>query len=109
MKRLRVLHFILVLVVIISSVGPWRGTHTFVSVSVVLAQEAWLQEFNDLCAKTQETTILSSDDLKNLIARCDKLKPLIERLPETQKKVYLKRLQNCRDFYVFALESKSDK
>jgi uncharacterized coiled-coil protein SlyX len=80
-----------------------------VSAGVALAQEGWLQEFNDICAKTQETTTLSSDDLKNLIARCDTLKPLMEKLPETQRKVYLKRLQNCRDFYVFALESKSDK
>jgi uncharacterized coiled-coil protein SlyX len=109
MERLKILPFVLILVVVISSEGLWRGTHMPVSVGVALAQENWLQEFNDICAKTQETTILSSDDLKNLIARCDTLKPLIDKLPETQRKVYLKRLQNCRDFFVFALESKSDK
>jgi len=109
MKGPKVLPFALILAVVISSEGLWRGTHIPVSVGVALAQENWLQEFNDICAKTQETTILSSDDLKNLIARCDALKPLIDKLPETQKKVYLKRLQNCRDFFVFALESKDDK
>ena len=109
MGGLNVLHFVLILMVVMSSECPWRGTHLPVSGGVAFAQEGWLQEFNDICAKTQETTTLSSDDLKNLIARCDILKPLIEKLPETQRKVYLKRLQNCRDFFVFALESKSDK
>jgi len=109
MGGLKVLYFILILVVVISSEGLWRGTHAPVGAGVALAQEAWLQEFNDICSKTQETAILSSNELKNLVARCDTLKPLIDKLPETQKKVYLKRLQNCRDFFVFALESKSDK
>jgi len=74
--------------------------------SVVLAQEGWLKEFEDICAKTQDAMVLSTDELKGLIARCDALKPLMEKLPESQKKVYLKRLQVCRDLYVFVLESK---
>ncbi|HXX57476.1 MAG TPA: hypothetical protein VEI96_05705 [Thermodesulfovibrionales bacterium] len=109
MGELKIPHFVLILVAVVSSVGLMRGTPTPVSVGVAFAQEAWLQEFNDICAKTEETAMLSSDDLKNLVARCDALKPLIDKLPETQKKVYLKRLHSCRDFYVFALESKSDK
>jgi len=76
---------------------------------VASAEEDWLQEFNDVCAKTEDSMILSSNELRDLIARCDTLKPLVEKLPETQKKVYLKRLQSCRDLYVFTLESKSDK
>jgi hypothetical protein len=46
------------------------------------------------------------EELKDLIARCDTLKPLIEKLDESQRKVYLKRLSLCRDLLVFVLESK---
>jgi hypothetical protein len=49
---------------------------------------------------------LGVEELKNLIQRCDKLKPRIEALDESPRKVYLKRLQLCRDLYLFVLESK---
>lgn len=49
---------------------------------------------------------LTAEELKNLVARCDKLKPLIEKLDETEKKVFLKKLHNCKDMYLFVLESK---
>jgi len=49
------------------------------------------------------------DELKSLVGRCDALKPRIEKLEETQRKVYLKRLQMCRDLLAFVLESKTGK
>ena len=103
------LPFVLILVVLFSSENLWTGTLVLAQLGVASAEEDWLQEFNDVCAKTEDSMILSSNELRDLIARCDTLKPLVEKLPETQKKVYLKRLQSCRDLYVFTLESKSDK
>jgi hypothetical protein len=73
------------------------------------AQEDWKKEFEELCAGTQNSGELAADELKKLIDRCDKLKTRIEKLDETQRKVYLKRLQMCHDLYVFMLESKDKK
>jgi hypothetical protein len=50
--------------------------------------------------------IFSPDELRNLIARCDKLNPFVEKLDESHRKVFLKRLQLCRDLFFFVLESK---
>jgi uncharacterized protein CbrC (UPF0167 family) len=74
---------------------------------VVYAQEDWKAEFDDICAKTADSMSLSKAEIKDLIARCDKLKPRIEKLDESTAKVYLKRLQMCKDLYVFVLESGS--
>jgi len=49
---------------------------------------------------------LSREELQLLIARCEKLKPIIEGLEETRRKVYRKRLEMCRNLLVFVLESK---
>ena len=77
----------------------------FVS-SVQAAEEAWVQDFNDICAKTPDSMSLSREELQSLIARCEKLKPTIEGLEETRRKVYRKRLEMCKNLLVFVLESK---
>jgi len=82
---------------------------TFSWGGVVHAQDDWKNEFDDVCSRTQDAMIFSPDELRNLIARCDKLKPRIEKLDETQRKVFLKRLQLCRDLFLFVLESKEKK
>lgn len=70
------------------------------------AQEEWQTEFNAICSKSEEAMLLSEDELKGLINRSDKLRPVIEALDETYKKVYLKRLLKCRDLYKFVLDEK---
>ncbi|MGC2061417.1 MAG: hypothetical protein WA610_00450 [Thermodesulfovibrionales bacterium] len=76
---------------------------------VAYAQEEWRKEFDDICGKTQDAMIFNPEELKSLVTRCDKIRPLIEKLDETQRKVYLRRLQMCRDLFSFALESKEKK
>jgi len=67
----------------------------------------WKKEYEDICSKTSDAMALTEDELKTLIERCDRLKPVIEALDdESTKKVYLKRLQMCRDLYQFCLEQK---
>jgi hypothetical protein len=51
----------------------------------------------------------SPEELRKLVERCDKIKPLIEKLGETERKVYLRRLEMCRELFVFTLESKEKK
>ena len=77
--------------------------------AAVSARDDWKAEFEAICAGTQDSAAMTSDELKNLIDRCDKLRPRIEKLDETQRKVYLKRLQMCRDLYAFVLEYKEKK
>lgn len=74
-----------------------------------VAQDDWKTEFEDICSKTQDSMAFTSDELKSLVDRCDALKPRIEKLDETQRKVYLKRLQMCRDLLVFVMQSKPEK
>lgn len=69
-------------------------------------QENWQKEFDDVCSKTQDAMIFSQQELKSLVDRCDALEPQIAKLDETRKKVYLKRLQQCRGLYSYVLESK---
>lgn len=72
----------------------------------VFAEEAWKAEFEAICSQSNDSMSFSEDKLKELLGRCDKLKPVIEGLEASPRKVYLKRLQLCRDLYAFVLESK---
>jgi len=72
----------------------------------VYAEDDWKKEFEEICSRTDDAMSFSKEQLKDLIARCDKLKPTIGALDESTKKVYLRRLQMCRDFLAFVLESK---
>jgi len=109
MKNRRTFAFLLAVAIVIFSGGRWMENPVHAGLDPVFAQEDWKNEFEDVCSKTQDAMTLGSAELNDLIARCDKLKPLIERLDETQKKVYLKRLGMCRDLYVFVKESKEKK
>ncbi len=87
--------------------GDWN--RCFFQVGLAGAQEDWRKEFDDVCSKTQDAMVFTTDELRNLVSRCDKLKPQIEKLDESQRKVCLKRLRLCRDLYFFVLESREKK
>ena len=77
--------------------------------SAASAHDDWKMEFEDICSKSQDAMSFTLDELKGFVGRCDALKPRIEKLDESQKKVYLKRLQMCRDLLAYVIESKSGK
>jgi len=83
------------------------GLVPFSRTPIAVAQEDWKADFEDICAKTQDAMSLTREELRSLVDRCDRLRPRIEKIDESASKVYLKRLQMCRDLYVFALESKT--
>jgi hypothetical protein len=87
--------------------GDWNPGN--LQVGFAHAQEDWRKEFDDVCSKTQDAMVFTIDELKGLVGRCDKLKPQIEKLDESQRKVYLKRLRMCRDLYFYVLESREKK
>ena len=66
----------------------------------------WKKEFEDVCGKTQDAMALHIEELRSLVSRCDRLRPQIEKLDESQRKVYSRRLQVCRDLYQFVIESR---
>ena len=68
--------------------------------------EAWRTDFDAVCAQSNEAMTLSVNELQTLIEKCDRLQKVIETQEETVRKVYLKRLQLCKNLYVFVLESK---
>lgn len=116
MKNLRHAMIVGVLVSVavaaIGSAGVWQAPFSAeaaspaASSSVAPAREPWKGEFEDLCSKTDEAASLSAAELRELIARADRLKPRIESADETVRKVSLRRLQMCRDLYQYLLELK---
>ncbi len=70
------------------------------------ASDGWKKEFEEVCAKTQDAMALSTDELRALVELCDKLKPRVDALGESERKVYSKRLAACRNLYAYVLESR---
>ena len=70
------------------------------------AEDLCKRELMEICSKTDEAMSFSKDELKILLQRGEKLRPVIDALEETPRKVYLKRLQMCINLYSFVLESK---
>lgn len=70
------------------------------------AQDGWKAEYDEVCSKTDLAMTLSREELSALIDRCDKLRPKIELEEGSTRKVYLRRLQMCRDLYKYVLEAK---
>lgn len=68
--------------------------------------EPWKAEFDRVCGQTDNAAEMSLDALKKAIQECDALKPRIEALEATPRKVYLKRLQMCRNLFAYLLEGK---
>lgn len=87
------------------------GSHIAGNLSQAYAQQDWKQEFAATCSETSNAMTLSPAELKNYIARCDKLFLRIDELDGmeggSEKKVYAKRLKMCRDLYEFTLEHKN--
>jgi hypothetical protein len=97
--------------VIFLSWSPLPTEHRSFGPAVSLAEEGegWKAEFEAVCSKTDVAMALSPEELKGLIAGCDRLKPKIEAQEESTRKVYLRRLQMCRELYKYLLETKEAK
>jgi hypothetical protein len=72
----------------------------------VRGEEPWKTEFDETCSKTTNAMSLTLGELKELIGRCDRLQKIIETQDATVRKVYLKRLEMCKNLYVFMMDSK---
>jgi hypothetical protein len=88
--------------------GGWRALilATALAAGAARAGTGWRAEFDEICAKTQDAMALSVDELKGLIERCDKLLPEVEKLGDSERKVFVKRLLACKNLYAFVLETR---
>lgn len=78
----------------------------FISMPVAYGEDSWRTDFDTTCAKSNDAMALSMPELKKLIEQCDNLQKIIVTQDETVRKVFLKRLQLCKNLYVFVLEAK---
>jgi uncharacterized membrane protein len=77
-----------------------------ITLQAAYGEDVWKADFDAACAQSNEAMALSVTELKTLIEKCDRLQKIIETQDETVRKVYLKRLQLCKNLYVFVLETK---
>jgi len=71
-------------------------------------EEPWRADFDQTCAQTGEAMSLTVNELNLLIEKCAALQKAIETEEESVRKVYLKRLQMCRNLYAYVLEYKKN-
>ena len=76
--------------------------------AVAWCQEAWRDDFEATCAKTTEAMGLTVPELTRLLERCTALEKIIETQDESVRKVYLKRLQLCKNLYAYVLDYKKN-
>jgi len=69
-------------------------------------EDAWRTEFDLLCGQSENSMNMTAAELKGALGRCDALKEQIEKLEATPRKVFLKRLQMCRNLLEYMLESR---
>lgn len=74
---------------------------------IASADEEWKKEFETVCCQTDNAMSLSDQQLKEYIERCDRIKPAIEALEPSPRKVYLKRWKLCRELFQYVLDSRS--
>ncbi len=82
------------------------GTFT-IAPGPAFSAEAWQAAFEDICSKVDTSGSLSAKELSTLVERADKLAPEIQASSDPSKKVYLRRLKNCRAMYEFMIETKT--
>ena len=101
--------FLPVLFILISVFSGVLANPASLLKSAYAADESWKSEFDKVCGQTDNAADMSIEDLKKSLEKCDALKIRIEALEATPRKIYLKRLQMCRNLLQFMLETREKK
>lgn len=72
----------------------------------ISAEDNWRVEFDKTCSRTSQSSAMTINELQELVMSCDRVEKLLETQDETVRKVYLKRVQQCKKLYLFMLETK---
>lgn len=70
------------------------------------AEGSWEDEFALVSSKATMAMTLSIEELQGMVERCDSIRPSIEALEETPRKIYLKRLDKTKSLYLFVIETR---
>jgi len=62
--------------------------------------------FNELCSQTENAETFSVEEISTMITKCDSLKDKIIKSTHPKKKVLLFRLNKCRNFLDFIIQTK---
>lgn len=68
----------------------------------------WKDSFEEICSKVDVSQTMSIKELEVLIEQSDKLAPEIQKSDDPAKKLYLKRLKNCRSLFEFSIDAKKN-
>jgi len=90
------------------AVAPALLVCLWLALGTAWCEEPWRAEFDAACGRTDDAMALSLPELDQLIQRCGALQKVIEGQDESVRKVYLKRLQLCRNLYVYVVEYKKN-
>lgn len=66
----------------------------------------WESDFDRICGVTDMATTLSVNELRDLIADCDRLLETLSKVNHPKKKLYIFRLKKCRNLFAFVLDTK---
>ncbi len=69
-------------------------------------ESGWKSDFDALCGQSENFMNMTAAELRSALEKCDALKAEIEKLEATPRKVYLKRLQMCRNLLSYMLENR---
>ncbi|WP_460596346.1 hypothetical protein [Geomonas sp. Red276] len=72
------------------------------------AEPGWMPAFEETCNKTSVGMSLTVPELTALLEKCAELEKSIQAEEETTRKVYLKRLQLCRNLFAYLLDYKKN-
>ena len=70
------------------------------------AETGWKQEFERICIQVETAGNLHDEQLQELVKDADRLFERMQSVEDPQIKVYLQRLQRCRDFFSFMREAR---
>jgi hypothetical protein len=67
-----------------------------------------MEEYNSICGDTQGAVLLPSEEINTLIDKCDKLLIKIKAADNPKKKIFIFRIEKCRNFYKYIADSTKD-
>ena len=68
-------------------------------------EESWMDEYNSICGDTQKAIKMHSEELNILIDKCDKLLNKIKGSDNPRKKIFIFRIEKCKNFYQYIADS----
>ena len=71
-------------------------------------EESWRDEYNSICGDSQEAVLLPREEINTLIDKCDKLLNKIKAADNPRKKIFIFRIEKCKNFYKFIADSAKD-